>query len=115
MKVPKQTQTLRNDHSDQRHGRANRSSDVEYRTANGRRELRNPQPIAGPIYVPSAAANKSWPHVPEGYEYRFCLPSSPVLHFLRELTTGVLISFRIQRGEFIKSGALAGWDDANTV
>jgi hypothetical protein len=98
-----QTQTVQNDPNDWHRKRANRSSNLQYCTRSADREPRNPQPIDGPTYVPSATDYKPWPPEPEGFEYRFCLPSSPVLHFLRELTSGALVPFRIQRGGFVRS------------
>jgi hypothetical protein len=42
-----------------------------------------------------------WPEDPEGFEYRFCLPCSPVIHVLIEKNTGVLVAFRILNGRFV--------------
>ena len=43
----------------------------------------------------------TWPEEPAGFEYCFCLPCTPVIHFLREKVTGLLVDFRILNGVFV--------------
>lgn len=65
---------------------------------------------ANPIRATGALIQTAWPREPEGFEYRFCLPSSPVVHFLRERITCSLVAFRIQNGQFVELSALAEAD-----
>ena len=55
---------------------------------------------AAPCLAPGHLQQTTWPPEPEGFDYRFCLPSTPVVHFFREKATGMLVAFHILNGSF---------------